>query len=227
MTIIIGGGVSIGDGISVIPERPTTIGQAFGGGYYAGIMDVGVWRGTHSFFYIIVSPKETGEASGLMFNSTGSWLNLAYQYNGPINTAAMNSDGAHFEAAWFCGVTCNASGGINGYTDWYMPEEQENLVIYCNVKPTVDINYSFTNFPNGLVPHRDDQMTDSDPPQTSATIFRTGNSQAYSSGYYWSSRCTQYDSGWAQRTSFVNGQSGSTPYSSTTNYVRAVRRIPV
>lgn len=194
---------------------PTTIGEAYGGGYYAGKINDG---GTQ--YYLIVAPKASGENSAKQWKtSQTTTAGTTSVIAGPTNSANMN-DASH-PAAQFCeGLT------IGGYSDWYMPAKNELEVCYYFLKPTTDANStSYGSNANAVSPEPiSTNYTSGSPAQTSATIFRTGNSEAFASDYYWSS--TEYSStnAWAQR--FTNGNQTNASKDGS-NYVRAVRRLPI
>ena len=144
------------------------------------------------------------------------------------------NDATH-PAAQFCeGLT------IGGFSDWYLPAINEVEVCYFNLKPTTNSNYTGgaepMGWPNGsnpnAVPSRSSAYTSGTPAQTSATIFRTGNAEAFPTGSgYWSStqsadprpgyaRCTNFEIGYQ-----YNQPKGHPNYSN--RRVRAIRRVAV
>lgn len=213
-----GAGSARGFGFSgrTTPSGPTVIGQAFGGGYYAGkINDSGTQ------YYLIVAPKATGESSSKQWKTTNTATSgTSSDINGPSNSASMN-DASH-PAAQFCeGLS------IGGYTDWYMPAKNELEVMYYFLKPSTASNNTLSGSnANAVSPEPiSTNYTSGSPGQTSASAFQTGNSEAFATSDYWSS--TQSSGalqGWAQR--FSNGDQNR--YTKVTAlYVRAVRRIAV
>lgn len=212
---------------------PTTFGEAWGGGYYAGKIVQG-----GSTYYLIVAPKSSGENSSKQYkttNTAGPSATITLN-DGPAASASMNS--ASYPAAEFCeGLS------IGGYTDWYMPARDELELCYRNLKPTTTANATFTRAKSSYTyPEGDDVSgdtmginrnsdptgagwTSSVPAQTSATLFQSGNSEAFDgAGLYWSSSEFSSTQVWRQYFSGSGqdafGRDGSGP-------VRAVRRIPV
>jgi hypothetical protein len=199
------------------PATPTTIGQAFGGGFYAGKINV---SGTQ--YYLIVAPKASGENSSRTWGVYGTTTGITSVINGPTNSESLAALGASYEAATFCeGLT------IGGYSDWYLPAKNELEVLYYFLKPTTTANNTlYGSNANAVSPEPiSTNYTSGSPAQTSAGIgFRTGEMDAFTSSFYWSS--TEVNSGLAWKQTFANG----TPLNdgkSASLYARAVRRVPV
>ena len=200
---------------------PTVIGQAYGGGFYAGKINV---SGTQ--YYLIVSPKASGEASGKTWGTSGATTGITSVINGPTNSASLAALGAAYQAAVFCN-NLNSGSGLNGYTDWYLPAKNELEVLYYFLKPTTDANSTFTGSnANAVSPEPiSTNYTSGSPAQTSAGIgFRTGETNAFASDGYWSS--TEFNSNFAWAQYFFNGGQ-SNDLKNSSYYVRAVRRIAV
>ena len=195
---------------------PTVIGQSFGGGYYAGKIST-AGNGVADY-YLIVAPKESGETSSISF-ATGTGTDPSSVINGPANSSTMNN--ASHPAAEYC-----ESLSIGGYTDWYLPAFNELEICYYNLTPFSGNNATNSGINPNAVPPRASNYTVSDPPQTSATIFRAGQSQAFAGSPYWTS--TQEDSTAAKYQDFFTGaQNYISKTVSSGRYVRAVRRVPV
>lgn len=213
-----GPGSFSGTSNSVTPvDTPTTIGQAYGGGFYGGKINV---SGTQ--YYLIVAPKATGDSALAWKTTTTATAGTTSVIDGPANSAAMND--AEHPAAQFCeGLS------IGGYTDWYMPAKNELEVLYYFLKPTTNGNDSGSGSnANAVSPEPiSTSYSIGSPAQTSAGInFRTGESEAFSSVDYWSS--TEGDAlttrGWGQNFQF----GAQDRYTKTTALrVRAVRRVAV
>jgi hypothetical protein len=218
---------------SIAPNVPTVIGQAFGGGYYAGqISTNGNGIATH---YLIVADKTVGESlNNVAWGTYGATVNVTSEIDGPTNSATMAALGSNYSAAQFCE---NLNTG--GYTDWYMPARKELASIYCQLKPTTGDNagdYGYataqieaTGVNSWSIPKRTTGYSSvGNPSQTTATNFRSGaSSQEFSSSWYWVSTSYTADNRGAWAIYFVSGAESPALSKNGGNSVRAVRRIPV
>lgn len=199
---------------------PPAIGSAYQGGFFAG--QISTAGNGVADFNLVVAPLSTGGSSSVQWKTSDTTTSgTTSVIDGPTNSANMN-DASH-PAAQFCeGLS------IGGYTDWYMPAQNELEVCYYNLKPSTTSNITLTGSNSNSVPKRTSNYTAGTPAQTAATDFQSGGSEAFatspSSGRTWSS--TQVSSSAASAQQFSNGfRSGSTKTSSYP--VRAVRRVAV
>ena len=203
---------------SVTPIAPTTIGEAFGGGYYAGQIGVsGV--ATH---YLIIGPVASAQNNNKKYkNANTATAGADSVIDGPQNTADIVADGSStvYPAAHFCNDLV-----IGGFSDWYMPAKNELEVCYYNLKPTTQSNVTSTGANANSVPERTSNYTTGTPAQTPVTDFRSTGTEFFSSTSYWSS--TEVSATNARTNSFFDGSQNSFP-KSYENPVRAMRRIPV
>ena len=194
---------------------PSVIGQAYGGGYYAGKIGVG-GVATH---YLIVGPVASAQNSSRTFGTSGVDTGATSNIDGPTNSATLEAYNA--PAADFCEAL-----SIGGYTDWYLPAKNELEVCYYFLKPSTNSNNtSWGSNANAVSPEPiSTNYSSGSPAQTSATAFRTSGGEEFSEQYYWSSTESSSTAAWIQTFS-----SGLQDPDSKNNarYVRAVRRIAI
>jgi len=196
-----------------VKKNPPEIGEAFGGGFYAGKINDG---GTE--YFLIVAPKSSGENSSKQWKTSNtSTSGTSSVIDGPSNTSAM--DNANHPAAQFC-----AGLSIGGFTDWYMPAKNELEVCYYNLKPTTNSNSTSWGTNPNAVPARGSDYTSGDPSQTSVLDFQDGGTEAFASAVYWSSSEFSASAAWLQ--DFTNGSQFNASKDNSI-YVRAVRRLLV
>jgi hypothetical protein len=206
---------------------PAVIGEAFGGGYFAGyISHTADGNPTHA---LIVAPRATGATGGGYTLST----NLAWKtantttagttsdFDGAANTAAMVTAGiADHPAANFC-----KNLNIGGFTDWYLPSRFEMDIAYFNLKPGTAANSTSWGSNIYSVPRRDINNTATYPAQTALTAFNT-SAEAFGTFGHWSSTEGSVSAAWGLV--FTDGtQSSLGSFANKTggNRVRAFRRI--
>lgn len=211
---------------------PTEIGQAYGGGFYAGNI---VQGGTT--YYIIVAPKSSGENSSKKYKTSNTDAPTATRTlnDGPTASASINS--ADYPAAEFCEALT-----IGGFSDWYMPARDELELCYRNLKSVTNNNTNTRDKSSFTYPEGNDVSGDKmgvnrnssptgaaygssfSPSITSALAFQSGGIEAFATEEYSSS--TDFDTSniWLQN--FING--AQSPWrKDTSRYVRAVRRVAV
>jgi hypothetical protein len=212
---------------------PTTIGGAYGGGFYGGQINV-----SGTIYNLVVSPKATGDypaGSGKRWGPYGTTTGINSVIDGPTNTLSMvgpwysrNADATSYEAAYWC-----ATRNIGGYSDWYLPAKNELEVLYYNLKPTTTLNrvgYGFGINPNAVLPEPiSTEYTTTSPAQTSAVGFRDGETEAFSVvnfGYWTSTEATAGASQYAWVHYFQDSTQGDQGVKNTyNNHTRAIRRV--
>ena len=204
-------------GIGTRTQGPTTLGEFWQGGYYAGKIAFG-----GNTYYLLVSPAASGQSQQL-WATTPLQTSLGLStYDGATNTSELNS--ATFPAAqWCAGLT------INGYSDWYLPALYELEICYYNLKPTTDNNVTTVGSNAYAVPARGSNYTTSVPGQTSVVAFREGNSEAFASGSgqrTWTSTNPSSTSTSARRITMDDGTQ-ATNDKDLNYYVRAIRKVLV
>jgi hypothetical protein len=207
---------------------PAVIGEAFGGGYFAGyISHTADGNPTHA---LIVAPRATGATgTGYTLTTSLAWkttntttAGATSVFDGAANTAAMVTAGINdHPAAKFCKDLT-----IGGFTDWYLPAPFELDIAYFNLKPTTEVNTTTAGINLYSVPQRLLSYTSGNPPQTGISLF--SGAQAFVDRTHWSSSQPSNSQG----TVFVFGSASASGGGGTivdlknANYrVRAFRRI--
>jgi hypothetical protein len=106
-----------------------------------------------------------------------------------------------------------------------MPARYELEILYYNLKPTTQSNNTNGGNNSYSVPQRNSNYTAGDPAQTSATLFKDSNSEAFDIVSYWSS--TESAVNTAHDIYFGTGGFPNNNSKLNANATRAVRRIPV
>ena len=191
------------------------IGDAYEGGFYAGqISTTANSIATHN---LVVGPVSSAQSSLQWKTANTTTAGTSSDIDGPTNSSNMNN--ASHPAAQFCeGRT------IGGFSDWYMPAENELEVCYYNLKPGTGANNTTQGINANAVPARASNYTSGTPAQTSAAAFKDTGSEDFFGIGYWSS--TQYSATQGHVKDFGNGNQYY--YSKTDSaFVRAIRRVAV
>ena len=212
--------------VTPAPPGPSVIGQAFGGGFYAG--QISTTANSVATHYIIVGPKSSTDVLGKRWKTSNNATPGAdSDIDGPQNTADMVADNTAtvYEAAWFCNNLT-----VGGFTDWYMPAKNELEVCYYNLKPTTQANMALNSGINpNAVPAQASTYTTgtpaTNPAQTSAAIFQSGGTEAFATVHYWTS--TEYSNPAARKQTFGYGYQSTSYKYFTQNRVRGIRRVAV
>jgi hypothetical protein len=198
------------------------IGDAYGGGFFAGQIGVSSVA-THN---LVVGPVASAQNTSIQYkNSSSATAGADSVIDGPQNTADIVADGNStvYPAAHFCNDLV-----IGGFSDWYMPAKNELEVCYYNLKPTTDSN--LTSPGSGInanaVPARASNYTAGDPAQTSAANFKDSGTQPFAS-YYWSSTEASASAAWFQGFTAAPGYQGTAFGKTYYRRVRAIRRVAV
>ena len=205
-------------GQSIWPSQPLVIGEAYGGGFYAGQIGVsGV--ATHN---LVVGPIASAQTTNQWKNAQTATAGADSDINGPQNTADMVADGN--STVYPCAHFCNDLS-TGGQTDWYMPAKNELEVCYFNLKPSTTANNTSSGINPNAVPARASNYTSGNPAQTlaSAFIISTG-AEAFATPNYWSS--TEYSAAYAWVQTFGDGFQ-SYYGKDNSRRVRAIRRVAV
>jgi hypothetical protein len=194
------------------------IGQAFGGGFFAGQIST-AGNGVANF-NLVVGPKSTAEtATSVRWTFAATFVSGADSLiDGPTNTVNITNTGMD-GAAKFCSDLVTG-----GFSDWYLPAKNEFEVCYFNLKPTTQSNNTDSGVNPNAVPARASPYTSGNPAQTSVAIFQAGGAEAFRAQNYWTSSQQSTDNAWG--TVFYSGRQVY-PGKTNTRYARAVRRVAV
>jgi hypothetical protein len=206
---------------SFIAGPPTVIGQAYGGGYYAG--SISTAGNSVADYYLVVGPVASAESSSKQYkNANSATTGAASDIDGPQNTADIVADGNStvYPAGHFCNDLV-----IGGFSDWYMPAKNELEICYYNLKPTTTNNQTSSGINPNAVPARASNYTTGTPAQTSATDFQSTGTEYFTAASYWSS--TKSGTIYAVAQGFSNGAQYSGGSKTYFKRVRAVRRVAV
>jgi hypothetical protein len=204
-------------------------------------------------YKIIVAPKSGGENASVMYKNANSAAPTACftLTNGLAATDAMiaaDTSTVYPLAHWAKALReLNDGEGLSGYTDWYIPARDELELLWRNLKPVTNGNYTTQDRPNAAaytidanlddaLPHHGINRnsdpagaayTTSDPAQTSVAAFKTGGAEAmaFGSSYYWSS--SEFSASDALYQDFYSSSPGR-QYIFSKSYsgrARAVRRL--
>jgi hypothetical protein len=205
---------------------PAVIGEAWGGGYFAGyISHTQDGNPTHA---LIVAPRATGATgTGYTLTTNLQWkttntatANTTSDFDGVANTAAMVTAGiADHPAAQFC---VNLS--IGGFTDWYLPSRFELDIAYFNLKPSTAANNTSAGVNNYSVPKRLLNNTSAYPAQTSVSAF-SSSAEAFISAADIHRSSTQASNSLAWDLRFADGSLFNFIGKNAAHQVRAFRRI--
>jgi hypothetical protein len=217
---------------------PAVIGEAFGGGYFAGyISHTADGSPTHA---LIVAPRADGATGGgYTLTTSPKWadetvdepanstlIGASSAFDGKVNTDLMMSliadetySAGAFPAAQFC-----ADLSIGGFTDWYLPARWELDIAYFNLKPSTAANNTSSGTNDYSVPKRTTNNTLTYPQQTYVTAFNT-SAEAFVADFHWSSTENNALSAWNLNFNIGNLTNFQSTKAITTRRVRAFRRI--
>jgi len=202
------------------PGAPGVIGIAYAGGFYAGqISTTANGVATHN---LVIGPVSSGENASKKYKNANTAVPGADSViDGPQNTADMVANGSStvYPAAHFCNDL-----SIGGFSDWYMPAQNELEVCYYNLKPTTTANNTSSGTNTNAVPSRGSNYTAGTPAQTSAADFQSTGAEDFTAAYYWSS--TEFSATNARFQGFYDGFQYSLNKTNSER-VRCVRRVAV
>jgi hypothetical protein len=202
------------------PSPPPVIGQAYGGGFFAGQIST-AGNGVADYNLVIGPVASAESASKLWKNASTTTAGADSDIDGPQNTADIVADGnaTVYPAGHFCNDLV-----IGGFSDWYLPAKNELEVCYYNLKPTTTVNNTSSGTNTNAVPSRGSNYTSGTPAQTSVTDFKDTGAEDFAGNAYWTSTENFFTTAVLQ--TFYDGRQYSG--TKTVSYrVRAVRRVAV
>lgn len=219
------------------------IGDAFMGGYYAGVIDT--TKGniiaadasqTGQRYALIVAPKSLETETSYKTSATAAPAAAKTKWDGLTATASMAT--TTYPAANYCnGLTYPSDGG----SKWYLPAMDELELLFRYLKPSTNTNATGSRplgtFP-GIAASRGENSssdptgaayTDLSPAQTAVTVFKSGGSECFTADRFYRS-ATDFDTAnaWVQFLFGSTGTQGNQSGGDKTNsayIVRPVRRV--
>jgi len=198
-------------------EQVPIIGSVIAGGFYAGAIRI-----NGQAFALIVAPQTDGDhAPAIWIDDYKEVPGAKSYFDGAANTAAMVEAGSAL-AKWAQALS------IGGFTDWYLPAQDELEICYRNIKPTAGQNSQYARAGiniNAIEPTAPYSLRA--PVQTPAIAFQEGGAEAFDAKWYWSStqRAAGSDYAWCQN--FDYGLQGYYGGTYTKLRARAVRRVAI
>lgn len=195
------------------------IGQAYGGGFFAG--QISTAGNGVADYNLVVAPKASGDVSRDWKTATTATPGANSVIDGPQNTADMVADGSStaYPAAHFCNDLV-----VGGFSDWYMPAKNELEICYYNLKPSTTSNDTTSGINANAVPSRGSNYTTGVPAQVSEAAFQAGGSEAFNVQTYYSS--TEFSDARAWEQGFDTGDQGDSSKNNGLR-VRAIRRVAI
>lgn len=196
---------------------PLAIGDAYQGGFFAGqISTTANSVATHN---LVIGPISSAQSNSVLWKTDQTTTaGTSSVIDGPTNSANMNN--ASHPAAQFCeGLS------IGGFSDWYMPAQNELEVCYYNLKPATTSNNTSSGINANAVPARASNYTAGTPAQTSSADFKNTGAEDFAQAVYWCSTEASATNAWLQ--SFSTGNQTNYGKASVYYRVRAIRRVAV
>jgi len=216
---------------AIIDPAPSTIGQFYQGGYYAGQI---YYEDTGVQYYLLVAPKASGESQQVLGPMNNTVPIGQSRVAGPLYYDGYNATHNNNNSTWPA-FQWARSLNINGYTDWYIPSIMEFDIIAYHLSPGRSSSYgdwfvpSYAGYgvsnrnPYARVPSAATLNSSSYYDTTSVAAFQTSGAQKFESSQYWST--TKEDSV-AYAISFPLGRLNGV-FANNSLYTRAIRRVAV
>jgi hypothetical protein len=214
------------------------VGTPMAGGFFAGQIKVfagedgGGLPAVDTIYNLIVAPNGSGTIEAQYQNSNNADFPAATFQNEVYGFGATTAgnDAAHPALQWAKSLS------IGGFSDWYVPAQNEAEILYVNLKPDTNSSLTWIGRNPNSVPPRTTDYTATDPTITTAdgtggtANFQAGGAEAfggvaaaYPGSNYWTSTewYIPYNS---VNQNFAQGNSSASTKSASL-MVRAIRRI--
>jgi hypothetical protein len=231
------------------------IGQAYGGGYFAG--QISTAGNGVADYNLVVAPVTSGGLNGQFGGATAATIQWKTSASSDTNPPSQNEVYGAPATSTFTSATypmfnwivssptgpnagvydaTNATGtGIGGFNDWYAPAKNELEILYYNLKPSTTANNTTSGTNPNSVPTRTSNYTSAVPAQTTANgggvtaNFQAGGAQAFfeTNGYNSSTESAPSGGLSAWRRNFNAGFQDYNNKSTNNSFIRAIRRVAV
>lgn len=160
---------------------PSVVGTPYGGGYYAGkVLVESLYGERKGIFAIVVAPKALGgEIESRHYISGGNTSTVGLKAHSLVDFITNWEElsvgvvgGTYLAKNWASDLN------INGYQDWRYPPPLVSEIIYRAFKPGTTNNASGLGANPYAIPPTP-APSPSNPAQTSVTLFKAGNDEAF------------------------------------------------
>ncbi len=192
-------------------QTPSTVGDAFEGGFYGGKIRIGV-----AIFAIVWAPKAEGEIKGKWMDAYTDVQGATSCFDSMANTRAMAEAGSDIAKQAL-------KANIGGHTDWCIPARDVLEMGYRYLKPTSEENYVYRSGDNPSSIPAGYPYTEASPAQTTVEAFQDGNAEAFDEAWYFSSTQYSENNAWLQYFSYGRQYDSTKDYERRCRFVRLIQ----
>ncbi len=192
-------------------QTPSTVGDAFEGGFYGGKIRIGV-----AIFAIVWAPKAEGEIKGKWMDAYTDVQGATSCFDSMANTRAMAEAGSDIAKQAL-------KANIGGHTDWCIPARDVLEMGYRYLKPTSEENYVYRSGDNPSSIPAGYPYTEASPAQTTVEAFQDGNAEAFDEAWYFSSTQYSENNAWLQYFSYGTQSCSTKCYERRCRFVRLIQ----